>query len=61
MIAALHSVDYQAVGLGEFGKPGNYFGRQIARWSKQYRASETRVIASMDNLIAWLPDNIPPG
>jgi aminoglycoside phosphotransferase (APT) family kinase protein len=61
VIAALHSVDYQAVGLGEFGKPGNYFARQIARWSKQYRASETRVIASMDSLIAWLPDNIPPG
>jgi aminoglycoside phosphotransferase (APT) family kinase protein len=61
VIAALHGVDYRAVGLGEFGKPGNYFARQIARWSKQYRASETRVIASMDNLIAWLPDNIPPG
>jgi aminoglycoside phosphotransferase (APT) family kinase protein len=61
VIAALHSVDYQAVGLGEFGKPGNYFARQIGRWSKQYRASETRVIESMDRLIAWLPDNIPAG
>ena len=61
VIAALHSVNYRSVGLGEFGKPGNYFARQIARWSKQYRASETRVIASMDNLIAWLPDNIPAG
>ena len=61
VIAALHSVDYQAVGLGEFGKPGNYFGRQIARWSKQYRASETHPIPSMENLIAWLPENIPPG
>jgi aminoglycoside phosphotransferase (APT) family kinase protein len=61
VIAALHGVDYGAVGLGEFGKPGNYFARQIARWSKQYRASETRLIASMENLIAWLPANIPPG
>jgi aminoglycoside phosphotransferase (APT) family kinase protein len=61
VIAALHSVDYQAVGLGEFGKPGNYFARQIARWSKQYKASETRLIQSMENLIAWLPENIPAG
>ena len=61
VIAALHTVDYQAVGLGEFGKPGNYFGRQIARWSKQYKASETRHIQSMENLIAWLPENIPAG
>jgi aminoglycoside phosphotransferase (APT) family kinase protein len=61
VIAALHSVDYQAVGLGDYGKPGNYFARQIARWSKQYRASETRLIQSMENLIAWLPENIPAG
>jgi aminoglycoside phosphotransferase (APT) family kinase protein len=61
VIAALHTVDYQAVGLGEFGKPGNYFARQIARWGKQYRASETRPIQSMENLIAWLPENIPAG
>lgn len=61
VIAALHTVDYQAVGLGAFGKPGNYFGRQIARWSKQYKASETRHIQSMENLIAWLPENIPAG
>ena len=61
VIAALHSVDYQAVGLGDYGKPGNYFARQIARWSKQYRASETRLIKSMENLIAWLPENIPAG
>jgi aminoglycoside phosphotransferase (APT) family kinase protein len=61
VIAALHSVDYQAVGLGEFGKPGNYFARQIARWSKQYKASETRHIQSMENLIGWLPENIPVG
>jgi aminoglycoside phosphotransferase (APT) family kinase protein len=61
VIAALHSVDYAAIGLADFGKPGNYFARQIARWSKQYRASETRRIESMENLIAWLPDNIPAG
>jgi aminoglycoside phosphotransferase (APT) family kinase protein len=61
VIAALHSVDYQAVGLGDYGKPGNYFARQITRWSKQYRASETRSIQSMENLIAWLPQNIPAG
>ncbi len=61
VIAALHQVDYRAVGLESFGKPGNYFERQIGRWTKQYRASETRTIASMENLIAWLPGNIPPG
>lgn len=59
VIAALHRVDYAAVGLAEFGKPGNYFARQIARWSKQYRASETEPIDAMDRLIAWLPENIP--
>jgi len=61
VLAALHSVDYKAVGLEDYGRPGNYFGRQIARWSKQYRASETEVQPAMDNLIAWLPENIPPG
>ena len=61
VIGALHSVDYQAVGLGDYGKPGNYFARQIARWSKQYKASETRLIPSMESLIAWLPENIPVG
>jgi aminoglycoside phosphotransferase (APT) family kinase protein len=59
VIAALHRVDYAAVGLAEFGKPGNYFARQIARWSKQYHASETERIDAMDRLIAWLPENIP--
>jgi aminoglycoside phosphotransferase (APT) family kinase protein len=60
VIAALHSVDYQAVGLEGFGRPGNYMGRQIARWSRQYRASETETIAAMDNLIEWLPARLPP-
>jgi len=61
VIAALHRVDYEAVGLVGFGKPGNYIERQINRWIKQYRASETEHIEAMENLIKWLPDNIPPG
>src|ERR671931_299147 len=47
VIAALHEVDYAAIGLGDFGKPGNYFARQIDRWSKQYKASETGTIEAM--------------
>ena len=61
VIAALHKVDYQGIGLADYGKPGNYFARQIGRWSKQYLASETEKIEAMDNLIAWLPNNIPAG
>ena len=61
VIARLHSVDYQAVGLGDYGKPGNYLERQVARWSKQYRASETERIEAFENLIEWLPKNIPSG
>jgi aminoglycoside phosphotransferase (APT) family kinase protein len=60
VIAALHRVDYQALGLADYGRPGNYFRRQIDRWSKQYRASETEQIAAMDRLIAWLPTHLPP-
>ena len=60
VIAWLHSIDYRAVGLEGFGKPGNYIERQIARWTKQYQASETEPIEAMNNLIAWLPKNIPP-
>jgi len=59
VIAALHSVDYESVGLGDFGKPGNYFARQIDRWSRQYKASETDPIEAMDRLIDWLPHHIP--
>jgi len=59
VIAALHNVDHEAVGLGDFGRPGNYMGRQIARWSRQYRASESETIAAMDNLIDWLPLHLP--
>ncbi|HVY06814.1 MAG TPA: phosphotransferase [Burkholderiales bacterium] len=61
VIAALHSVDYAAVGLGDYGKPGNYIERQISRWTKQYRASETERIEAMENLMEWLPKNIPQG
>ena len=59
VIAALHRVDYTAIGLADYGKPGNYFARQIDRWSKQYKASETEPIAAMDRLIEWLPAHIP--
>jgi aminoglycoside phosphotransferase (APT) family kinase protein len=61
VIAALHKVDPAKVGLADFGKPGNYFARQIGRWSKQYVLSETEKIEEMDRLIAWLPEHIPPG
>jgi len=61
VIALLHSVDYKAVGLEDFGKPGRYLERQIGRWTKQYQASETQKIEAMDNLITWLPNNIPSG
>ncbi|MBI3526573.1 MAG: phosphotransferase [Betaproteobacteria bacterium] len=61
VIAMLHSVDYASIGLGDYGKPGNYIERQINRWIKQYRASETERIEAMENLIEWLPKNIPRG
>jgi aminoglycoside phosphotransferase (APT) family kinase protein len=61
VIAALHKIDIAAVGLADYGKPGNYFARQIGRWSKQYRGAETHRIEAMENLIAWLPEHIPPG
>jgi aminoglycoside phosphotransferase (APT) family kinase protein len=61
VLAALHLVDPAAVGLGDYGKPGNYFARQIDRWTKQYRASATEPIEAMDRLIEWLPRNVPAG
>lgn len=61
VIAALHNVDYTAVGLSDYGKPGAYLERQVARWSKQYKAAETEKIEAMDKLIDWLPQNIPAG
>ncbi|WP_425409728.1 phosphotransferase family protein [Hyphococcus sp.] len=58
-LSHLHTVDYEAAGLGDYGKPGNYFERQIGRWSKQYEAAETATIQEMNNLIKWLPTAIP--
>jgi len=60
IIAAIHRVDVAALGLSDFGRPGNYMARQVARWSKQYRASETDPIPAMDRLIEWLPQNLAP-
>ncbi len=59
VIAELHNVDYESVGLSNYGKPGNYIARQVSRWTKQYLASETENIPAMNNLIDWLPTNIP--
>ena len=59
VMAALHSVDPKAVGLADYGKPGNYFERQIGRWGKQYLASITEPIEAMDRLMAWLPAHMP--
>jgi aminoglycoside phosphotransferase (APT) family kinase protein len=59
VMALLHAVDPDAVGLSDFGRPGNYYERQIGRWSKQYQASKTEQIDAMDTLMAWLPENIP--
>ncbi|MEM7251408.1 MAG: phosphotransferase family protein [Pseudomonadota bacterium] len=58
-IAHLHRIDYVGVGLEDFGRPGNYFARQINRWSKQYRASIEEPVTAMEKLIEWLPDNVP--
>ncbi len=59
VMAALHTVDVTRQGLADYGKPGNYFERQIGRWSKQYVASVTQPIDEMDKLMAWLPMNMP--
>ncbi len=59
VLAALHNVDVDAVGLSDYGRPGNYFERQISRWIKQYRASETETIDEMEILMEWLPANMP--
>jgi aminoglycoside phosphotransferase (APT) family kinase protein len=60
VLAVLHNVDIDAVGLSDFGRPGNYYQRQINRWTKQYRASETGLCPDMETLIAWLPAKLPP-
>jgi aminoglycoside phosphotransferase (APT) family kinase protein len=59
VLAAIHSVDLDATGLSDYGPQGNYYSRQIDRWTKQYRASETEVIPEMDALIVWLDANVP--
>jgi aminoglycoside phosphotransferase (APT) family kinase protein len=59
VLAAIHTVDYEAVGLGDFGKVGGYVARQVSRWTKQYQATQTDDVAPMDALIRWLPENIP--
>ena len=59
VLACLHEVDVAAAGLEDYGRPGNYFERQVSRWTKQYRASETETIDAMEQLIAWLPENMP--
>lgn len=58
-LAAIHDVDIDKVGLSDFGRPGNYFARQVNRWSKQYKATETESIDAMDHLITWLAENMP--
>lgn len=60
-LARLHAVDWQAIGLDGFGRPGAYFARQIARWTRQYELSKSEPIADIEHLIAWLPANIPDG
>ncbi|MEJ2415986.1 MAG: phosphotransferase [Exilibacterium sp.] len=60
VLAAIHQVDFNAVGLADYGRPGNYFERQLRRWREQYRLSETRKIVAMNTLIAWLEGHLPP-
>jgi len=60
-LARLHAVDWSAAGLSDYGRPGNFFQRQIARWTRQWESSRTRDDANIDRLIAWLPAHIPPG
>ncbi|HEY7546850.1 MAG TPA: phosphotransferase family protein, partial [Blastocatellia bacterium] len=59
VLARLHRVDYQSLGLADFGRPGNYYSRQLSRWTKQYKLAQTEEIEAMNRLIAWLPANIP--
>jgi aminoglycoside phosphotransferase (APT) family kinase protein len=59
--AAIHNFDFQAANLGNYGRGGDYFARQIARWTQQYRASETDLIDEMEQLIVWLPKHVPAG
>lgn len=58
-LAALHSLDYETLGLGDFGRPGNYFERQVGRWTKQYRAAQTEDLPEVEALVEFLPRTIP--
>ena len=58
-LASLHNLDHAAIGLSRYGRPGNYMARQVDRWARQYKASETRHIDEMERLIAWLPTTVP--
>ena len=58
-LAALHETDHEAAGLGDYGKPGNYFERQVSRWTKQYKAAQTDDLPEIDKLIDWLPRTLP--
>lgn len=58
-LAALHNTDHEAAGLGDYGRPGNYFERQVGRWTKQYRAAETERMEAVERLIEWLPRTLP--
>lgn len=60
-LARLHAVDWPALGLADYGKPGNFFARQINRWTRQWQASRTREDANIERLITWLPAHTPPG
>jgi aminoglycoside phosphotransferase (APT) family kinase protein len=59
VLARLHNTPIEAAGLEDFGKPGNYFGRQVDRWTKQYKLAETETMPEMERLIAWLPATLP--
>lgn len=59
ILAAIHDVDVETAGLSDYGRPGNYFERQISRWTKQYQATETSSLENMNTLIEWLPSNLP--
>ena len=59
VLANLHKVDFVSIGLGEYGRPGNYYQRQFSRWSEQYKASQTKTIGAMDKLIDWISANLP--
>ena len=61
VMARLHQVDWQTVGLESFGRTGNYFARQVHRWTRQWYASKTHEIPEIERLIAWLPEHLPPG